>query len=458
MTDPYALRMTAVPRPQGGPQELAWWVNVSLPWFRAVPFSCLERVELQVDGYPVAADALLVRLDGDVVTLASLAGRGDYWGVQTTLQIGLPAGAAVPEPGASIEAAVTLRMPEGHDPKGDWTRRRVSAVATMGHGGTSPWSLGVCTFSFAGELRRGRALRACLDEVAAIGGYAGVELLGAQVAQGYPNPSSAEIRQLGTIVRDAGLVPLVYGAYTDPGRQLGPSTDDDLLNWAQNGLDTAALLGSSFARINLPPKAGLLSRATELAAQRNLVLLTELHAVTSADPYVQDLLAAFTQIDSPNLGLTLDLSCVMQAIPDGFVDELLRPALPAAAIDAILDGWAADQPEGETLDALAALGGDDLVAAARPLVGRMRRLFRRSSPDWLPDVLPHTKVVHGKFFEIVDGHEAAVPLEEIFHEFRAAEFDGHLLAEFEGHLWQQNPDTFEQLRRYRYLAGALVDA
>jgi hypothetical protein len=73
-------------------------------------------------------------------------------------------------------------------------------------------------------------------------------------------------------------------------------------------------------------------------------------------------------------------------------------------------------------------------------------------------VLPHTKVVHGKFFEIENGREAAVPLEEIFQEFRAAEFDGHLLAEFEGHLWQQDPDTFEQLRRYRDLAGALVDA
>lgn len=458
MTDPYALRMTAVPRPQGGPEELAWWVNVSLPWFRSLPFSCLERAELRVDGYPVAEDALLVRLDGAVVTLASLAGRNDYWGVQTTLQVGLAAGTAVPEPGAQIEAVVTLRMPEGHDPKGDWTRRRASAVTTMGHGGTSPWRLGVCTFSFAGELRRGRTLRSCFDEVGMIGGYAGVELLGAQVVQGYPNPSAAEIRQLGSTVRDAGLVPLVYGAYTDPGRQLAPSTDVDLLSWAQNGLDTAALLGCSFARINLPPQADLLSRAAELAAQRDLVLLTELHAVTSADPFVQELLTAFTRIDSPNLGLTLDLSCAMRAIPAGFVDELLRPALPAAAVDAIVDGWAADEPEGETLEALAVQGGDDLVAAARPLVGRTRRLFRRSSPDWLPDVLPYTKVVHGKFFEIVDGREAAVPLEEIFHEFRAAEFDGHLLAEFEGHLWQQDPDTFEQLRRYRDLTGALVDA
>lgn len=457
MTDPYALRMTAVSRPIGGLEAMEWWVNLSLPWFRSLPYSCVEDVALTVDGRAIPRHTLVARRGSGVLALDELSSLSDYWGVQDTLQVGLPAGSPVPPAGSTVEARVTMRMPDGHAANGEWTRRHSSATTSMRRADTGPWSLGACSFSFAGELRRGRSLASCLAELGAVGGFASVELLGAQAVDGYPTPSRTQVSRIVSSVRDAGLVPLSYGGYTDPGRQLEASTDDDLLRWTTDALDTAAAIGATYARINLPPRHNVLDRAAELAAGRGLVLLTELHAMTSADPFVQQLLDIYAQLDSPHLGLTLDLSCVMRRLPGGFVDALLRPALPDEVVKIILDGWANGDAEGTVLDAIAKTNTSALESA-RPLLTRTYRLFRHSNTEWLPDVLPYTHVVHGKFFEIADGEDPSVPLADVFTQLSAHDFAGHIMAEFEAHLWDENPATFEQLARFRDLTGALTYA
>lgn len=449
MTDPYSLHISAVPRPLNGPEGLAWWVALSLPWFRAMPYSGLESVRLTVGERLIREDDLVVRIDGTLLSLAELRSTARYWGVQDVLHIGVPADTVAPATGTSVAAEVVLRMPEGGS-HGAAPRRTARGATLFESGADSPWSLGVCSFSFAGELRLGRSVRDCLEKVASIGGYGSIELLGAQVADGYPQPSAQDLSRLGGWVRDAGLVPLVYGAYTDPGRRVEEPDDDAIIEWALAGLDAAAALGSEFARINLPPDLAIYERAAELASERDLILLNELHAMTSEDQHVRDLLAVFAQLDSPNLGLTLDLSCVMRSLPQGFIDQMLRPVLPEQAVQTIVEGWQSDELESDSRARLQRLG-TEVFSVAAPLLGRSRRLFRHSDPSWLPDVLGHTRVVHGKFFDVVDGVEAALPTDAIFRQFREAGFSGHILAEFEGHLWTEEPDTFGELQRFRDL-------
>lgn len=458
MTDPFSLRAYAAPRPTGGPVDLVWWVNLQLPWFRGLPFACLEDVTLSVGSHPVPTSEMAYRLDGELTNFDGLTSSDKYWGIDDTLQVGVPTDSIPPAAGTQIDIEVIVRMPEGSHSNGSWPRLRAKASTVIGQASDTVWPLGLCSFSFAGELRRGRSLRACLNEVGGMGGYAGIELLGPQVAEGYPKPPLHDLRRLGNDVRSAGLVPLVYGAYTDPGRRLGHATPDDLVDWATPSLDAAAALGCQFARINLPAQREVFERVAQLAQERDLVALTELHAMTSADPFVVSLLDVLAELDSPHVGLVLDLSCVMRSIPDGFVDHILRDRLPENAVRVIVDGWNNGDPEAATLGRLEDLG-QGIADDGAPLLARTHRLFRRSDVSWLPDVLARTRMVHGKFFEMnEDGAEPSVPSLEIFDQLRKAAFDGPVLAEFEGHLWTEEPDTFGQLRRYRDMFGTLAHA
>lgn len=451
MTDPYSLRISATPRPRSGPEGLVWWVTLGLPWFRAMPFACLERLELTVGERVLSEDQLTIRSGERLMSIDELRTTGRYWGIEDSIQVGVASDVTPPEPGTLVQAEVVLRLPESADR--DAAPRKVArASTTFTTGASSSTKLGVCSFSFAGELRRGRSLRSCLDQVGALGGFGGIELLGAQVADGYPTPTGADLDRLRGWVRDAGLVPLVYGSYTDPGRQLRPADDDDVIAWAATDLDVAAALGCDFVRINFPAQLSVYERVARLAQERDLVVLNELHAMTTADAHVQQLLEVYAQIDSPHLGLTLDLSSVMSALPRGFIDTLLRPDLPEQATRIIVDGWMSGQPESEARADIEALG-DEVAKRALTLLDRSRRLFRRSDPGWLADILPLVRVVHGKFFEIVDGSDASVPIHAVLDEFRAAHFDGHILAEFEAHLWDDDPDTFGELARFRDLVS-----
>jgi hypothetical protein len=49
-------------------------------WYRALPLPSLAKIELTVDGTPVASDALSVTVNDHRYAFAELAGKGDeYW-------------------------------------------------------------------------------------------------------------------------------------------------------------------------------------------------------------------------------------------------------------------------------------------------------------------------------------------------------------------------------------------
>ncbi|MGH1549632.1 C-glycoside deglycosidase beta subunit domain-containing protein [Leifsonia poae] len=62
-------------RTQGGRAA----VEVRIPWYRALPASCISEVSLAVDGIPAPADSIRWELNGRTFRLEDLAGDTEDW-------------------------------------------------------------------------------------------------------------------------------------------------------------------------------------------------------------------------------------------------------------------------------------------------------------------------------------------------------------------------------------------
>jgi hypothetical protein len=80
---------------------------VHLPWYRSLPISCLESVEVSVDGSPAAVTA--VRVPGFEGTVAQAAESDVDWDLRDALDVSLDRDG---EPGAHpLEVTVAVRIP-----------------------------------------------------------------------------------------------------------------------------------------------------------------------------------------------------------------------------------------------------------------------------------------------------------------------------------------------------------
>lgn len=54
-------------------------VEVRIPWYRALPASCIAEVAFAVDGVPAPADSLRWTMNGETHRIQELADRADDW-------------------------------------------------------------------------------------------------------------------------------------------------------------------------------------------------------------------------------------------------------------------------------------------------------------------------------------------------------------------------------------------
>ena len=79
-----------------------------LPWYRSLPLSCLESVEVAVDGAPVAVRA--VQVPGFSGTVAEAADSDATWDLRDALDVSLDTPGRPGEPRA-LEVNVAVRIP-----------------------------------------------------------------------------------------------------------------------------------------------------------------------------------------------------------------------------------------------------------------------------------------------------------------------------------------------------------
>lgn len=81
---------------------------VHLPWYRSLPLSCLESVEVSVDGDP--APVRSVRVPGFTGTVGQAVESDAIWDLRDSLDISLDV-AARPGETVTVEVSLAVRIP-----------------------------------------------------------------------------------------------------------------------------------------------------------------------------------------------------------------------------------------------------------------------------------------------------------------------------------------------------------
>ncbi|GAA1964546.1 hypothetical protein GCM10009798_25940 [Nocardioides panacihumi] len=83
-------------------------VDLHLAWYRSLPLSCLEGIDLSIDDVSISRSALSVNVDGKDLSLDDLPDLDDeWWFVQDALTVRVAAEEPRPQ-GAEVDVDVTL--------------------------------------------------------------------------------------------------------------------------------------------------------------------------------------------------------------------------------------------------------------------------------------------------------------------------------------------------------------
>jgi hypothetical protein len=81
---------------------------VHLPWYRSLPISCLESVEVGVDGVPASVRS--VQVPGFSGTVAEAADSDATWDLRDALDVSLDTAGRPGEP-CALQVSVAVRIP-----------------------------------------------------------------------------------------------------------------------------------------------------------------------------------------------------------------------------------------------------------------------------------------------------------------------------------------------------------
>ncbi len=84
-------------------------------------------------------------------------------------------------------------------------------------------------------------------------------------------------------------------------------------------------------------------------------------------------------------------------------------------------------------------------------------MFGRAPVDQLAELLPYTKHIHGKFYEVDDtGTEPSIPYAQIFALLQKEGYSGTISAEWEGHAFTEEPIGFQQVQAWKTMCTKLL--
>ena len=86
--------------------------DLRMPWYRALPLSSLEGLELRVDGEPVPSEELRLALGGKTYALSDLPPLHDeWWYVADPAEVRAPRPGGLPPGEHELDVTIALRIP-----------------------------------------------------------------------------------------------------------------------------------------------------------------------------------------------------------------------------------------------------------------------------------------------------------------------------------------------------------
>jgi len=325
--------------------------------------------------------------------------------------------------------------------------------------------LGTTLYSFTPEFHaRQYDVSGLIDEVGRRGLGPGLEIVGFQSIEGFPEVSRSFERDFKAAIERNGLQPSCISANVDIGRRVGTfMNEDELVEYMTPQLQAAATLGFPVVRMQWAANAAVMERLAPVAEGLGVKMGTEIHAPqTVHDPVIVTLRELYDRLQSPALGFIPDFGASVARQPPMLFEAFAREGVPDEATRLMVESWEeAWGPGGVPYDARNALidGLNDIGVEGEhaTLVGKGFGLFGRQSPrDWA-EIGEYIVHVHGKFFEIDEnGDEPAVPYPELIQVLVDVGYDGFISSEWEGWHWIEGRSGFDVIEQHHALLRRLI--
>jgi Domain of unknown function (DUF6379) len=86
--------------------------DLRMPWYRALPLSSVEGLDVRIDGEPVPSEALRLSLGGNEYALADLPPLyDDWWYVADPAEVRAPRPGGLPTGEHELDVTIALRIP-----------------------------------------------------------------------------------------------------------------------------------------------------------------------------------------------------------------------------------------------------------------------------------------------------------------------------------------------------------
>ena len=88
--------------------------KLRLPWYRSLPLSCIERIDVEIDGRPIPPEAIALRTNGHVHPVAELPQLHEVeWFVLDALDLDLTPESELAPGAHRVSVGLQMRIPYG---------------------------------------------------------------------------------------------------------------------------------------------------------------------------------------------------------------------------------------------------------------------------------------------------------------------------------------------------------
>ena len=441
--------------------------DVQLAYYRGLYLSCIENLEIILDGEAIPEETVTFELKGKEMPVYRVKmSVSEFWSqtCPATIHILKKGGIAPGE--HELELKLMLRIPYMQiGPEHDYmpldSGEKVTVylkdeeeqpMASHTEDVVNGAKLGATLFCYTTEYAQlTYDFEECVRQ-AYLAGAKGYEIVGAQMIPSYPNVSDEFLGRVAAMKAKYGISPVGYGANQDKG--LHPQrnlTADEMVSDVIIDLKTANRLGCKVMRVQWLMTPEVFERVAPYAKLFDVKVGVEIHnPETPRSETISKFLDVIKRTGSDYLGFVTDFGFLaiapnkpkwLKALKAGVLEEHLTEAARMRT-----EGYTME----ETMDRMKELGANMAIA---DVVAGMYGYVQFTNPEKLPElidelkfILPYTFEIHCKFHYLGDdGLEPSIPYEKILPVVKEAGFDGWLICEYEDEMFCGGTDFTKKM-------------
>ncbi len=287
----------------------------------------------------------------------------------------------------------------------------------------------------------------------------GIEIIGEQMAPGFPEPGEAFFQNWHEWMRKYGRTPVCHDLFLDWNKYEGRMmTDEEARHDLVRDIEFAHKLGCKVIRVGSGIAPKWIELALPYAEERDIKLAVEIHSPRRLNgEWIELHLEVIQRTGTRHYGFLPDMGIFTRRFPRVVSERWVRDGLRQEIADRFVELYNSGLYMDDLQEASTKIGATEQEAFQ---LGYGMRLGIFEKPRDLLKIKDYIFHIHAKFYEMLpDYTEYSIAYDEVVPVLIEAGFDGHLSSEYEGnrHIQDAFPvDSTEQVRRQHAMFKQLI--